>query len=800
MFARVLYVGAMPLGEADPAFRLCEALRRGGHAVQAQTTLWDDGDPSGELASALRAFRPSLVVWDVTAAPADEALATTLARAGVCVALLAPSEAEPALACAREAFAPCRPQLVVRDDEGAAVAGEPGGSAPAGVGDARSLRLSAAPDRGALEAVLAVAPAQGRVGLGCVQAGSPEGEAEVSSALAACPCLRPVLAGGGWAATLAATHPGERASYHLRCCRYAVLLPGRGACAPTVAQAAQRVAEGALVVAARGSLPSRGPLEDAVPTFEPGGLAGLLGRLESDEALRAATLGAQRTALAAMPPLEASVEALLDALDARARAAGLPPVRAVERPARKVVVYGWLGARNFGDDLLLRVTMSRLAARFPECHVVVSGAGADVLRREFGVATAPQAGGPELERAVRGASAVVYLGGLVFDEPAGMTAGVAEFSMAPCCEPSFQADLALLAWLLGVPAVGLGLGSGPISMPATRAAVRLMGLAGMRFLPRDENMGRQLLAAGVPAGQVRVKADLVLGARDYLEQAAAKGTPLGLAPGSYFVVSPCERALNPAGIDALLARLAGRAARRTGKTAVIVPFDAGDSELGHRVRDLLARDGLGDAVRCLEARPDEPEMLALMRDSSFAIAMRLHCSVLQHVLGGAALGLDYNDKVRAHYGRMGQADVLLPLDADSRLADETLDRLLDDLPAREHTVAERVREAARLVDEAFEELFSLVEGARPEGEETGREVIYLREESLPAMAARRAELALGEQGASRDWLEAELRAAREEAEALRAEVRDVRASHSYRLGNAFMRVPAAIRRALHGGS
>ena len=244
-----------------------------------------------------------------------------------------------------------------------------------------------------------------------------------------------------------------------------------------------------------------------------------------------------------------------------------------------------------------------------------------------------------------------------------------------------------------------------------------------------------------------------------------------------------------------------------GPRAVFVPFDEADVEIHARVVEHLEGLGYADDVTLLDARPEEPAMLALVGGSRFALAMRLHCGILHHVMGRPALGLNYNDKVEAHFERMGQGDVLLPLDFTDDQADAALTAFLDDLPARALRIGERVGEAAALVDQAFEETFALMEGAPAARDD--REVFYPRttsaaEQQLESGARRRAgELdeslrALRQRCADvedlRSGLQTELETERVRAVALEREVDELRASRSYRLGNAFMRFPAWIRR------
>lgn len=825
MYARVLYVGAMPLGEADEGYRVCEALRRAGHAVLLCNALAEDDDPAGELASMCRAFGPTLAVWDVESTAVDPACAQVLADCGCCVAVLVDAAAYVAdaaratrLGAALEAlpgaFVLARAES--QDMTRCLAAGLPGRDV---------VWLSCLPDERYVDALASTGETRGP-NFACTQECTAARRAAAAHAEERLG-LSALAPRGSWPYGLWRRFPGERAAYHLRTACYAVYFADEET--PALSDVAMRMAEGALVLM-DDRLPARmagGALMESVFTFigepaqdVPDSLVEVLGDLERAPVQREMIREAQRQALLGAPSLEESLTQALGRLDRLQRAAAGTPVLAMDQPARRVVVFGWQGAGNYGDDLLLRVATQRISARYPQAYFCVMGADCAAIRHDMGYEAFDPRGGSQIRDALRGASLLVSLGGLVFDEPASRTAGTCEFMLGPWIIPQFQADLALSAWLEGVPMVGLGIGGGPAALPATKDSLRLMAKAGMLFLSRDEHTARLFRAAGVPDEQIRVRADLVLGARECAERGAAPTLPAGLERAGYFVVSLRDCPSAPPDFSRRVACLVAALLERcrpadgdaclAGPRAVLVPFDGADVEIHARVAESLGSLGYADDVTLLDERPEESAMLALVGGSRFALAMRLHCGILHHVMGKPALGLNYNDKVEAYFERMGQGDVLLPLDFTDDQADAALTAFLDDLPARALRVGERVGEAAALVDQAFEEAFALMEGAPAARDD--REVFYPRttsaaEQQLELERRRAGELdeslrALRRRCADvedlRSGLQTELETERVRAVALEREVDELRASHSYRLGNAFMRIPAWIRRKLRG--
>lgn len=820
MYARVLLIGRAPLGDASPVMRVRDALRRQGHAVQPVQDP-DEGGSARALRAACASFEPTVVLWDIASVPAVEGFADALA----------------ALACPKVAWCATEASAAVARDRGA-----DGMFDVIAACDARVLDVvdTAAGD-GPRD--LRFPPA---VDVPYSNAGISRPNLESKGAL----CAQPVTgdarerledaahAAGGPAVALhpdaerpwGYDHPGADPAYWARTTRCAVYLAGAGADGSAgidldCLDAALRVAEGNVVLvedgAARdasgagGDAPAapEGAFERSLVRVEPGGLGDAVRALEADPSAYARALDAQRSALSRVS-LGDILDRVLHAAEARAGLRG-GSVLSRKAPATSVVVYGWLGAHNFGDDLLLDVVSARIRRHYENAQVMVVGADPASLRCREGV----EAAAPHQKAILRDwlgfARAVVFCGGLIFDEPMAQTAGELEIVYDPWIEPSGQAAVSMLARLHGVPSVYLGIGTGPVELSATKAAVRAMGSAGSVMLPRDADARADLDAAGFPAGQVQDAADLVLGSRERLLELAGSGERGGGERGGggardgrgghdgsgYFVVSLRDWSLNPPDFERRMAGLVDALIDRFDLDAVFLPYDADDVAIHGRVRDQMTRR---DRAEVLGRRPETPELLGWMADERFCLAMRLHCSIISHVLGRRAMGIDYNNKIGAYYRQMGQTDVLLPLGFDGDAAAAAVDALADDSESRLARVKGEVEARAKLVERAFDRLYREIDGADPLAER--RPVFYPRVisrfEEDAILQRQRAERAEAEIAGAREAVErahAEVEQARRDADAARGDVLAVRASRSYRLGNAVMRIPAAIKRLLERG-
>ena len=766
MYARVLYVGQTPYSEASFGFRLQETLRLLGHAVQACPDPAEESCGKRALESMVAEFKPTLILWDTT----------TVSPAPFAREL----KAAPCLAAGLTGEGYDRTTLPFGAVLRVGASGQPPEALPV-------VHLDPAPDARYCGAAISDSTV-GHEGVLVFGPCADEALDAVRAAAASAGITRVVRADEALA------RPGACAAYEFRTYAYALWLaesgvPASGEASSTLPfEAAMRRAEGLVTLAER-------PLSQPVCLeFECSELPGIFERLEAER--RGSANDGRRQASAPAPsprPLESQLSALLERLDAVASEQGKPLVLSCTSCARLVMAYGWFGAHNYGDDLLLRLVVDRLESHCDNAQVFAIGADAHVLRSEFGLAGAAPHEKAEIVRMMPWASALVYCGGLIFDQPMAQTAGELEFCLDPWIEPSGQAAIALLAATHGVRPVMLGIGAGPMELASTRRMANLLGRAGTRFLTRDEQTSALLRASGVDVASVTTMADLVLGSSSYVERHAG-GLPVACKGRPFFTVSLRRWPDNPADLANRVARAVSRVCERTGFSALFLPFDADDVQIHREVVALMDHP---ERTILLEERPDEPELLACIRASRFACAMRLHCSVLHNVLGKPAAGLSYNDKIEAFFRAMGEESSLFGLGFDiGELADKlesfsgwgskpggVAAPVAD--PGAE-ALRSRVVELSAVVDREFDELFAIIDAA---GDRMPSEdmVFYPRDLDRHEVAER-------ELGARCEELERRCRELAARAEAAEAEARDLRASTSYRLGNALVRPLAGIRR------
>lgn len=305
-----------------------------------------------------------------------------------------------------------------------------------------------------------------------------------------------------------------------------------------------------------------------------------------------------------------------------------------------VVVAGWSGTENVGDELLLRALLQRLAARDLGAVVVSRDPAATTARH--GVPALGLADLPGLVRALRRSRGLVLgPGGIIQDE-------TSPFSLPWHLARIPQAELARR------PLVGVGLGVGPLERRGSR---RLTGWALRRAVAvavRDEPSAALLRQVGVE--RVEAGSDLVLGFG-----------PTQVAPQDRVVV--CLRPHRPGGHTVPLRHLpaseldpqrvrsvaAGldELAAATGLPLHLVALEAGRDDRYHELVAEHLRAPVTTAVPGIDA------VLAEVAAARLVVAMRFHAGIAAILGGRPAVLLGYATKVRSLAREVGAAVRLL---------------------------------------------------------------------------------------------------------------------------------------------
>jgi polysaccharide pyruvyl transferase CsaB len=312
-------------------------------------------------------------------------------------------------------------------------------------------------------------------------------------------------------------------------------------------------------------------------------------------------------------------------------------------PRRRLLLCGYYGEHNLGDDALLESLLSQLPAG---CEALVTAWDQDLVRQRFGTATTDRRSLGGVLRALAACDALVLGGGSLLQDATSFQSLL------------YYAALIVAARLQGKP-VGLwGQGLGPLRRRRSRALVRQLLALTTASSWRDPDSATLAASWGV-AGIEGSDPVWSLGPRSWR------------GPGGPIVLCwrPVAQLRGPAWKPYLeaLARLAVASDR----PVLWLPFH------GHQDRDLLAdleAEGLlpaslRDRSQAVEAA-DPEEALDLFSSAGLVVAMRLHGLILAALAGAPTAALSYDPKVAAAATAIGcpchGLDAAPPADLSSR--------------------------------------------------------------------------------------------------------------------------------------
>jgi len=302
-----------------------------------------------------------------------------------------------------------------------------------------------------------------------------------------------------------------------------------------------------------------------------------------------------------------------------------------------VVVSGYYGYNNSGDDVIIKSIVENLRAQGKNLKLTVLSVKPKEIRSQFHVRTVHRFNLVSVFLLLRKAELFIMGGGNLIQD-----------------ETSTQS---LLYYLLGInTARRLGAktmlyasGIGPVSRPGNiRRVEKSLNRVDMIAL-RESGSLNVLREMGINAPEIHVTAD-----------AAFALSPVDLSDGAlkqlginqpFFCVALRGWKHNPPELEARVARFADYLVETYGYQAVFVPMlPKEDSELSRRTMALMRNS----AVFVEPATGDYNQARSILGLASFAICMRLHALIYAMEKGVPAIGLVYSPKIREFMEFMGQ--------------------------------------------------------------------------------------------------------------------------------------------------
>jgi polysaccharide pyruvyl transferase CsaB len=342
---------------------------------------------------------------------------------------------------------------------------------------------------------------------------------------------------------------------------------------------------------------------------------------------------------------------------------GGAPVQAVGQSAKRVLVIGYYGAGNTGDEAVLRSIVRGFAGCRKGVEFVVPVEDAARL----GVPGVRAVSLRDMEALLDEVEAcdlvIVGGGGLLHDywDPRPETALTSEhFGL------SYYCGIPWLAGQLGKPVMLYGIGAGPLVHPSGRDLVGALLSVARTVTTRDRESAELLLRLGADHRRVEVAADPAWLSRPFLpEKVRASLSGAGWEARRWVGVAlrNWNLGVDQARWEAELAAGLREVAVRHGLGIALVPFQRRPTELQDDLglaRRIAARlDGSPAIVVEDELQPEE--VAGVLGACELVVAMRYHALLFSCLAGVPSVAVAYDRKVDHLAAEAGSAMSLLQL-------------------------------------------------------------------------------------------------------------------------------------------
>jgi len=299
----------------------------------------------------------------------------------------------------------------------------------------------------------------------------------------------------------------------------------------------------------------------------------------------------------------------------------------------RLLISGYYGFGNAGDEAILAGTLNALRRRLPECEPVVLSATPEATRRAYGVQAEQRWHWPSVWRAIGAADLVLQGGGGLIQDSTSRKSAL------------YYLGILAAARLRRTPFMVFAQGIGPLRYRVTRALTGSLFRRAAAVTVRDENSAGLLVELGLSHESITVTADpaaLVDPAPP--EDVAALLPPRENGPRVGLALRPAE------GAASVLEGALGAARRlRDERGAQVVPLALharDDADLAARAAQELDARAVGVGM---ELSPER--WVALVGSLDFVIAKRLHACLFAAAQGVPFVALSYDPKVAAFASR-----------------------------------------------------------------------------------------------------------------------------------------------------
>ncbi|MBQ7714196.1 MAG: polysaccharide pyruvyl transferase CsaB, partial [Oscillospiraceae bacterium] len=341
-----------------------------------------------------------------------------------------------------------------------------------------------------------------------------------------------------------------------------------------------------------------------------------------------------------------------------------------------ILISGYYGFDNIGDESILRAVVNGIRARLPDCALTVLSHDPAATREKYGVEAVDRMSPLAILRAIRRCDMLISGGGSLLQDVTS--------------SKSLHYYLAIirLAKRFGKKVFIYSQGIGPIDRSANRRATARALRRADGIVVRDERSANLLEEIGVPRERVVITADPVLRMPRVDKSAGAAAlAKAGLPEQRKLTVGWAIRERDLTSPFLAEVEESIRWLKETcGADSVLIPF--------HYEEDLAASEALAARLRgaavCLREKYLSEDMLSVIGNVDVLVGVRLHALIYAAIMGVPMLGVSYDPKCTAFLRSVGMEPLSTKAAFTAAAFEERFPAVLEQGEAQTAAVSERV--------------------------------------------------------------------------------------------------------------
>ncbi|MCG9966455.1 polysaccharide pyruvyl transferase CsaB [Pelotomaculum terephthalicicum JT] len=312
----------------------------------------------------------------------------------------------------------------------------------------------------------------------------------------------------------------------------------------------------------------------------------------------------------------------------------------------KVVISGYYGFHNSGDEAILHAMLQALRGVMPGLEVTVLSREPGYTTREFDVRSVSRNNPWQVFQAIKAADMLISGGGGLLQDVTSPRSII------------YYLGVVAMAVLIGKPVFFYAQGIGPVHTALGRTAVRLVVNHVNAVTVRDADSKSELVSLGVKRPHVQVTADPVLGLEPLLidvEKGRKILASLGVGGGPVAGLSVIPwKGLSR--YKEVVARAADDLTAQGWQVLLIPMHNPVDIETCREVAALMR----GKPPFMLGSGTKYKELLSIAANLDLAVGMRLHFLIFSAIFGVPVVGISYDPKVNRFLQSLGLPTGLSP--------------------------------------------------------------------------------------------------------------------------------------------